>query len=207
MQLFLGFLLTAVAGWVDAIGFLQLGGLYVSFMSGNSTQIGVGLGKMDLPTLVLPLALVGAFFAGAFVGNLLSLLAGRWCLSAVLGMISCLVGLAFWSFDQGGAIHSPTLILAGAMGAQNSALRRVNGIRTGATYVTGTLFGAGQDLAAAVLGRGPRWRWLLHLLAWASLVAGAAGGAAMYNYASRWSLAIPTAVLVLLSGAIAIRER
>jgi uncharacterized membrane protein YoaK (UPF0700 family) len=32
-----GVLLTAIAGWVDAIGFLSLGGFYVSFMSGNTT--------------------------------------------------------------------------------------------------------------------------------------------------------------------------
>ncbi len=34
--------LSMLAGYVDAIGFIQLGGFFVSFMSGNSTRLGVG---------------------------------------------------------------------------------------------------------------------------------------------------------------------
>ncbi|MFZ1966902.1 MAG: DUF1275 family protein, partial [Bradyrhizobium sp.] len=33
--------LSALAGYVDGIGFIHLGGLFVSFMSGNSTRLGV----------------------------------------------------------------------------------------------------------------------------------------------------------------------
>ena len=35
--------LSTLAGYVDATGFLMLGGFFVSFMSGNSTRLGVGL--------------------------------------------------------------------------------------------------------------------------------------------------------------------
>ena len=35
--------LSMLAGYVDAIGFIQLGGFFVSFMSDNSTRLGVGL--------------------------------------------------------------------------------------------------------------------------------------------------------------------
>ncbi len=37
--------LSLLAGYVDGIGFLHLGGLFVSFMSGNSTRLGVSLAE------------------------------------------------------------------------------------------------------------------------------------------------------------------
>jgi len=43
----LAVLLTAVAGWVDAVGYLELGRLFVSFMSGNSTLLAIGLAGVD----------------------------------------------------------------------------------------------------------------------------------------------------------------
>ena len=42
-QLSLGLLLTAAAGMIDVVGFIELGGFYTSFMSGNTTQLGAGL--------------------------------------------------------------------------------------------------------------------------------------------------------------------
>ena len=39
--------LAALAGFVDAIAFTRLGGYFVSFMSGNSTRLGVGIGLAD----------------------------------------------------------------------------------------------------------------------------------------------------------------
>lgn len=36
---------SGVAGYVDAIGFLMTGGFFVSFMSGNSTRLGIGLAE------------------------------------------------------------------------------------------------------------------------------------------------------------------
>jgi uncharacterized membrane protein YoaK (UPF0700 family) len=41
--------LSALAGYVDGIGYLHLGGLFVSFMSGNSTRMGVSLAEERSP--------------------------------------------------------------------------------------------------------------------------------------------------------------
>ena len=42
--LVLAAILAALAGMVDVIGYLHLKGLFISFMSGNSTQLAAALG-------------------------------------------------------------------------------------------------------------------------------------------------------------------
>src|SRR5947208_1541360 len=61
--------LSALAGYIDAIGFLSLGGFFVSFMSGNSTRLSVGLatGSRDAATAG---ALIASFVAGVVLGSL-----------------------------------------------------------------------------------------------------------------------------------------
>jgi uncharacterized membrane protein YoaK (UPF0700 family) len=55
--------LAALAGYVDAIAYLETGGFFVSFMSGNTTRLGVGLANGSKATLIA-LGLVGCFVIG-----------------------------------------------------------------------------------------------------------------------------------------------
>src|ERR1700740_842479 len=65
--------LSALAGYVDAIGFLHLGGLYVSFMSGNSTRMGVSLAEGQWSGAGEWPALIALFVLGAAAGSLIVL--------------------------------------------------------------------------------------------------------------------------------------
>ena len=49
-QIGLGVLLTAVAGSVDAIGYLALGGFFASFMSGASISLGIAISESQWGT-------------------------------------------------------------------------------------------------------------------------------------------------------------
>src|SRR5712672_1621821 len=63
--------LSGLAGYVDGIGFLHLGGLFVSFMSGNSTRMGVSLAEGHWLGAIEALGLVALFVIGAAAGSLI----------------------------------------------------------------------------------------------------------------------------------------
>src|SRR5260370_39218911 len=76
--------LSALAGYVDAVGFLHLGGLFVSFMSGNSTRMGVSLAEGHWQNAAKALGLIGLFVIGAAAGSLIVLGRGAHRQSLVL---------------------------------------------------------------------------------------------------------------------------
>ena len=162
---------------VDALGLLKLGGLFVSFMSGNSTRMAVGIATK--PTLAWTAAgLIGAFVGGVFVGALLARMAGRWRKQAVLTLVLALLTIA--ASLAGSVGDGLTLLMAAAMGAVNNMFQRDGEVSIGVTYMTGALVKLGQALASAVTG-GPAFGWLPHLLLWLGLVAGAVAGAVLFG--------------------------
>src|SRR5580698_4853319 len=65
--------LSGLAGYVDGIGYLYLGGLFVSFMSGNSTRLGVSLALGHWTNAAAALGLIALFVIGAAAGSLIVL--------------------------------------------------------------------------------------------------------------------------------------
>lgn len=63
--------LASAAGFVDAVGFIHLGGYFVSFMSGNSTRGGTALAEGNWSGFVLAFGLVGAFLLGVVTASIL----------------------------------------------------------------------------------------------------------------------------------------
>ena len=72
----LALVLAMLAGYVDAIGFIQIGGFFVSFMSGNSTRLAVGL-MHDATDWMKAAGLIAGFFLGVIAGSLTGRLAPR----------------------------------------------------------------------------------------------------------------------------------
>src|ERR1700722_14907906 len=65
--------LSAIAGYVDGIGFLHLGGLFVSFLRGNSTRLGLSLAQAHWSSAAEAIGLISLFVTGAACGSLIVL--------------------------------------------------------------------------------------------------------------------------------------
>jgi uncharacterized membrane protein YoaK (UPF0700 family) len=187
-NLLLACALSGLAGYIDGIGFIHLGGLFVSFMSGNSTRLGVMTAELDAAKALEALRLIGLFVVGAGMGSLIGRGRGRHRQWVLLLAEAALLGAGALAYDVG----APQLAIAAivlAMGLENAVFQAdVGAPGIGLTYMTGTLVRVGQKLAAVLTG-GPGWAWLPDLLLWAALVAGAMIGALAYqrfNLAAVW---------------------
>ena len=170
--------LAALAGFVDAAGFLSAGGYFASFMSGNTTRLGIDLSN-DFDAALMPAGLVSGFVLGVVLGALFSEWGGRWRKTAVLSLAFCLLFVAavldqFW---QTGFIGAAVI----AMGAINNVFRRDGEVKVGVTYMTGALVRFGQGLAARLLGNSEEGRFSAIGL-WVGLAAGAVSGALSFSY-------------------------
>ena len=191
--------LSALAGFVDAIGFILSGGFFVSFMSGNSTRLGVGIAESARAALVAA-AIIACFLGGVVGGSLLGSRFERRRPAAVLLAIAAIIGLAAL-LQQAGSSGYAIALLAVAMGAENAVFERDGEVRLGVTYMTGSLVRVGNGIAGAILGRGGNG-WGGYLLLWLGFVAGVVLGALSFgsgNSSTLWAASAAALILALLS--------
>ena len=172
-------LLAALAGYVDSLGFLQLGGLFVSFMSGNSTRMAVGVSMGDWRTVGVAAAILILFVLGAALGALVAGGEGMRSRSRVLLLEAALLAGAALAVPLGLTPLAVGLMVL-AMGIENAVFLRDGEVGVGLTYMTGALVKLGQALAGAVRG-GRRAAFAPYLLLWAGLFGGAVVGAFSYG--------------------------
>lgn len=168
--------LSALAGFVDAAGFLHLGGYFVSFMSGNSTRLAVAAADGGPITAAV---LIVSFVVGVTVSSLIARrVSGASRASTVLALVAALLACA--ALGSAGRVWPSGVLMALAMGAENAVFSTDSDVHIGLTYMTGALVKLGQRLAIVLSGGSARdLGWYLAL--WLGLVAGAVFGAFGYR--------------------------
>lgn len=184
--------LSALAGYVDARGLLGVG-YFVSFMSGNSTRLGIVLGQGAAHQAETIAAIVVTFVSGVVLGTLIGHAARSYRPPAVLSLVAFLLTIAALSHHYNfHTLGYGAMILA--MGAENAIFQEGGEVTIGLTYMTGTLVKMGQRIAGALLG-GPRFAWVPYACLWLGLVGGATIGAVV-GLRGLWFAALYAACLI-----------
>jgi uncharacterized membrane protein YoaK (UPF0700 family) len=205
--------LAALAGFVDALAYTTLGGFFASFMSGNTTRLGIGLGSWVPADAFTAGALLLSFVAGVILSSVLVRAFARRAMTAVMIAVTLLLAAA----AALAMVYPGTLVLlllAAAMGAENGVFNREGQVSLGLTYMTGTLVRFGQKLAGTLMGDKDVWGWLPWLLLWLGFAAGVVLGAVMqadWGWSALWiavagAAVLTGAVFLLTKPAKAVRE-
>ena len=180
---------------VDAVTFLQYNRLYVSFMSGNSTALGVALSTASHHEAARLGLVIGLFVVGVALGTGLHRASGRWPAAVVLVVVAACLLLAYgW----------PPLAIASlalGMGVLNASVHQLGGVNVSLTYVTGTLVKVGTGLADWLGGRPGPHDWLWQALGWSCFLVGVAAGALSFLHLGTLTLALAAAGALGLAGA------
>lgn len=197
----LAYAIAGAAGFVDASGFLAADRYFVSFMSGNTTRLGVELARGSGAAAIAAM-LLGGFVIGVALGALLADRFETRRKSAVLGFAALLLMAAAAAQSAGFALG----LLGGAvlaMGAINNVFRKSGEVALGVTYMTGALVRVGEGLAGLLKpGAQQRRGALPSLILWASLSTGGLVGALVYlnaHIVAAWLGALWVVILALFA--------
>jgi uncharacterized membrane protein YoaK (UPF0700 family) len=213
----LAIILAAIGGWVDAIGFLTLFGLFTAHLSGNTARLGVAIGRGEASTALTYAVPIVVFFGGAVIG--VAFLTARRArgnggMAPLLGVEAVLIATFMVAGtllrDDGDltprsvAYYGLAVLAVAAMGLQTAALRHAAGVPVHTTFITGMV----THFAEAIVGvvrrdqRDASQRAGVYGGLVGAYILGAVCGSALENVWALWALSIPIGVLVAVTGAV-----
>jgi uncharacterized membrane protein YoaK (UPF0700 family) len=133
-------LLALIAGYADTVGLLRYDA-FAGLMTGNTILLGMDLATGKFFSAAFHAAIIAVFLAGVMVARILLRLgwpiwAALTC--AAVALVACGFLDRLWA----------ALLLALAMGMQNSAANRFNGVNLNTVFITGNLQKLGEGLIA-----------------------------------------------------------
>ncbi len=145
--------LTAVGGFVDAVGYIALFQVFTANMSGNSIHVGMYLGKLELMQLARPACAIMSYVVGLVLTRILLEVAGRSGVRRIASLTLAIEAFLLLLFARATPVmhlgqivdqHAPVYfalvaLLAFAMGMQTATLTHIGALTVYTTFVTGTL--------------------------------------------------------------------
>lgn len=196
----LAVVLAGTAGFVDAVGFLAVGGYFVSFMSGNSTRMAVDLAEGDLGGAAIAAVILVSFFLGAASGAVVTRRRNLDDRTAVLALVAVLLTVAFVlnRVTAVALLGVPVAmaVVAASMGAMNSVFHTRGEVSLGVTYMTGAVVKSAHRLVDAFAG-GSWAPYRRQVALWAALAVGGVAGAFLQVRAGGGALGVAAVVVVV----------
>ena len=199
-------LFTFIAGYIDAYTLLNYR-LYASFMSGNTTRVGLRAGAGEFLDAVYNLLPIPLYVLGVFVGTWILQSGNRRPLYPICVLVGVLLAVslaavALISDSAWGVI----MLLSLAMGVMNTTIAQVSGQNVSLCFITGDLTNMSRHLLGALKrtplsdSKGP---WDGHLFRagvlasiWACFLTGALVAGLGMPYLGIWILVPPALALL-----------
>lgn len=199
----LAIFLALIAGYIDATGLIKWK-TYVSFMSGNTTQLGAAFFSDKFGTVITSFTVIAGFFIGIYAGTCLSL----WKQNKNPILIFCLVSgnLIFYSIiDYFYNINSvlSISIVGFAMGLMNTIVTSVGNQKVNTDFVTGTLNSLARNTAMLTMTKdkaekkASRSNAIHLLLLWIGFFSGAFTAPFLLDDLGKWALILPALLLII----------
>lgn len=203
MQERLAVFLALIAGYIDAVGLIRWK-TYVSFMSGNTTQLGTAFSAYTSEIMITSLTVIGFFFLGIYAGTCLSLWKNIKIRTLPFFIVSGI--LIFYTiadlFCPFGKVVS-VAVIGFAMGLMNTIVTSVGNQNVNTDFVTGTLNSLARNTAMLTMTRDRlkkaeyRANAFHLLLLWIGFLAGAFASPFLLSLSGNLALLFPALLLTV----------
>ncbi|WP_213772958.1 YoaK family protein [Bradyrhizobium sp. dw_78] len=192
--------LGSVAGYIDALGFIDLSGIYTAAMTGNTVQLGVTFARQEWPHFVLVAITLGSFFCGGLLSSFIRRHLPRPALELLI-MAGLILAAQIIRLSVENPVSIELPLLAVSMAMQGQTISRFGGMSIQTIVVTNNMLKCADALVGRYLPRRqetptPVADFILPGCAWLTYVVGAAAAAFASAHFSLPFL-IPIVILLL----------
>jgi uncharacterized membrane protein YoaK (UPF0700 family) len=198
----LAIFLAFIAGYTDATGLIQWK-TYVSFMSGNTTQLGTAFFSNKSGIIITSLTVVISFLIGIYSGTCLSL----WKKCSIKTIAFYIVSGILMVYTLISYYHPIPVILSVAiigfaMGVMNTIVTSIGNLKVNTDFVTGTLNSLAKNTAIFTMSndenekKESKANAVYLLLLWIGFLSGAAASSLLFGILKNWTLIVPAVLLL-----------
>lgn len=203
IQEVLAIVLALIAGYIDAIGLIKWK-TYVSFMSGNTTQLGMAISANQWAKIITSTTVIGCFMLGIYAGTCLSLskkLPVNSLAFVIVSGILVLYSVVDYYLHMGNSLSIG--IIGFSMGMMNTIVTSIGKQKVNTDFVTGTLTSLARNTAMLSMTKSITERKeykanAIHLLLiWTGFLSGAVAAPFALPFLGAWILIVPALLLLI----------